>query len=56
MTATKNQKIAASLRDQVLDVRIGVLTKAEWDRRCDEAVAQGVTLPATLQAFRESKV
>jgi hypothetical protein len=51
-TARKAASIVASLRDQALDVRIGILAPTEWAKRYDDAVALGVTFPSNLVALR----
>jgi len=38
--------IAASLRDQRLDVRLGLLTQAEWNRRAAAARERGIDVAA----------
>lgn len=47
-------RIAASLLDQRLDVRLGIITPAEYVRRCDAAEAQGVTLPNPVVVARDA--
>lgn len=53
MNVRKQQRIAASLRDQMLDVSLGITLPAVWVERYDEAVEQGVTVfPETVVYFR----
>lgn len=46
MNTKEQAKIAASVRDQMLDVNLGLMTVEEWVRVYDEAEAQGVEHPA----------
>jgi hypothetical protein len=52
-TALSRTRVIASLRDQRLDVRLGLITEAEWEQRRDLAAvaladAGNLPLPADL--------
>lgn len=52
MNTKQQQSIAASIRDQLLDVSLGLLTPAEWCKRFDEAEAAGVQMDPTTRFRR----
>jgi hypothetical protein len=53
MTNSKRQqRIAASLRDQILDMRLGIIAPAEWARLVDDAESQGVEMDLTVRTRR----
>lgn len=47
----KQKAIEASLYNQKLDVRAGILAPAEYVRRCEAAVAQGIVLRDNVADF-----
>lgn len=54
MNTHKEARIVASVRDQVLDVQLGLLSPEEWMRRYDVAVEAGVVFPAILADVRRN--
>jgi len=52
MNTKKQAKIAASIHDQMLDVRLGFITTDEWVKRFDEAEAAGVELSLAARTRR----
>lgn len=54
MTPTTNARIAASILGDMTTVRIGYMSKADWDRNYDDAVERGVVFPETFRASVEA--
>jgi hypothetical protein len=51
-TPKQLEAIAASVRDQMLDVNLGLLSATEWAKRYDEAEALGAPLPMPCRMRR----